>query len=75
MDIGGLKLTTVHIYIICLKAEVLSQLMAKWWAGLGGHGHLVGSREEIANAVLLSLSVWRAGSMERLNQWREIRLD
>jgi hypothetical protein len=41
METGELELTTVHIYIIWLKAEVLSQLMAKWWRGLDGHGHLV----------------------------------
>jgi dTDP-glucose pyrophosphorylase len=64
METGELELTTVHIYIICLKAEVLSQLMAKWWRGLGGHGHLV----EYRNFVT------RQGG-ERLQTPREIRLD
>jgi hypothetical protein len=47
METGELELTTVHIYIICLEAEVLSQLMAKWRRGLGGHGHLVDVEVEI----------------------------
>jgi len=40
METGELELTTVHIYIIWLKAKVLSQRMAKRWRGHGGHGHL-----------------------------------
>jgi hypothetical protein len=41
METKRAGLTAVHVYIICFKAEVLSQMMAKWWWRLCGHGHLV----------------------------------
>lgn len=57
METKRVGLTAVHIYIICFKAEVLSQMMAKWWWRLGGHGHLV----EMSHFIVIQRLSLRGG--------------